>query len=102
VGELKNPIVLPPPRSLGTPDFEQGDWLGEEGGERGLGDEEGSGSEGDSDSGYDEGDHDELAQELQKEAQAFLSDLGLFRRKVGSDVDRFGVREAVEQMVGTS
>jgi hypothetical protein len=101
VGELKNPIVLPPPRSVGTPDFESANWLAgedEKGGEGGLG-HESEDSDGDSDSGYDEGDHDELAQELQKEAQAFLSDLGLFRRKVGSDVDRFGVREAAEQMM---
>ena len=95
VGELKNPIVLPPPRSVGTPDFESANWLEEED-QKG---EESEDSAGDSDSGYDEGDHDELAQELQREAQAFLSDLGLFRRKVGSDVDRFGVREAVEEVM---
>jgi len=97
VGELKNPIVLPPPRSVGTPDFEQGEWMGE-GCDRENrpvpSDEEMS--DDDSDSGYDEGDHEELAQELQNEAQDFLKDLGMFRKKVGSDVERFGAREARE------
>ncbi|CBX96516.1 similar to kinesin family protein [Plenodomus lingam JN3] len=100
VGELKNPIVLPPPRSLGTPDFEQGDWLGDGDGKEDMPvpiDDEIS--DDDSDSGYDEGDHDELAQELQNEAQDFLKDLGMFRKKVGSDVERFGVREALAQMM---
>ncbi|KZM26594.1 uncharacterized protein EKO05_0005448 [Ascochyta rabiei] len=97
VGELKNPIVLPPPRSVGTPDFEREDWM--------AGDAKGAasdaeGSDDDSDSGYDEGDHDELAQELHDEAQAFLSDLGLFRKKVGTDVDRFGVRDALAHAIG--
>lgn len=96
VGELKNPIVLPPPRSVGTPDFEREDWM--EGDAKELSDAEGS--DDDSDSGYDEGDHDELAQELHDEAQAFLSDLGLFRRKVGTDVDRFGVRDALAHAIG--
>jgi hypothetical protein len=86
VGELKNPIVLPPARDLGTPDFERDDWM--EGDAKAQSDAEGS--EYGSDSGFDEGDqHDELARELHDEAQAFLNDLGMFRRKVGTDVDRF-------------
>jgi hypothetical protein len=102
LGELKNPIVLPPPRSLGSPDFEQEQWFGEgDGKENSLPtptDDEVS--EDDSDSGYDEGDHDELAQELQNEAQDFLKDLGLFRKKVGSDRERFGLREALADIIG--
>jgi hypothetical protein len=97
LGELKNPIVLPPPRSLGSPNFEKEDWFGEgEGTETPVPatiDDEGS--DDDSDSGYDDGDHDELAQELQNEAQDFLKDLGLFRKKVGTDVERFGLKEAM-------
>ncbi|KAI4683912.1 uncharacterized protein J4E84_006752 [Alternaria hordeiaustralica] len=101
LGELKNPIVLPPPRELGTPDFENESWLGEGEGKEGSvpapGDEA---SDDDSDSGYDEGDHDELAQELHNEAEAFLQDLGMFRKKVGSDVDRFGIRETLAELIG--
>lgn len=102
LGELKNPIVLPPPRSVGTPDFEQDEWFeegdGKENSIRAPADVEAS--DDDSDSGYDEGDHDELAQELQNEAETFLKDLGMFRKKVGSDVERFGVREALAQIIG--
>jgi hypothetical protein len=101
LGELKNPIVLPPPRSLGSPNFEKEDWFGEgEGTETPVPAPDDEGSDDDSDSGYDEGDHDELAQELQNEAQDFLKDLGLFRKKVGSDVERFGMKEALEAMMG--
>jgi len=102
VGELKNPIVLPPPRSIGSPDFEQGEWLDEgDGKDTSLPiptDDEIS--DDDSDSGYDEGDHDELAQELHSEAQDFLKDIGMFRKKVGTDVERFGMREALAQIIG--
>ncbi|KAF9700049.1 hypothetical protein EKO04_001943 [Ascochyta lentis] len=97
VGELKNPIVLPPPRSVGTPDFEREDWME---GDAKEPPSDAEGSDDDSDSGYDEGDHDELAQELHNEAQAFLSDLGLFRKKVGTDVDRFGVRDGLAHAIG--
>jgi hypothetical protein len=104
LGELKNPIVLPPPRELGTPDFEQEDWLGEgDGNENSIpapSDDEAS--DDDSDSGYDEGDHDELAQEIQNDAENFLKDLGMFRKKVGSDVERFGMREALAEMIGNN
>jgi len=100
LGELKNPIVLPPPR----PNFEQDEWCGEgEGKENSIPvptDDEAS--DDDSDSGYDEGDHNELAQELQNEAQDFLKDLGLFRKKVGSDQERFGLREALAEIMGNS
>jgi hypothetical protein len=102
VGELKNPIVLPPPRDLGTPDFEQEEWLGDgEGNERSMpAPAEEDISDDDSDSGYDEGDHDEFAQEIQNEAESFLRDLGMFRKKVGSDVERFGIREALAEIMG--
>lgn len=103
LGELKNPIVLPPPRSLATPDFEQEDWLGGDGKENSIpAPTDDEASDDDSDSGYDEGDHDELAQELQNEAQDFLKDLGLFRKKVGSDQERFGLREALAELMGNS
>jgi len=104
LGELKNPIVLPPPRSLGSPDFEQEEWFGERDGKENSvpAPTDDEASDDDSDSGYDEGDHDELAQELQNEAQDFLKDLGLFRKKVGSDVERFGLREALAEMTGSS
>jgi chromosome segregation ATPase len=103
VGELKNPIVLPPPRSFGSPDFEQEEWLGERDGRENSSvpapsDDEGS--DDDSDSGYDDGEHDELAQELQNEAQDFLKDLGMFRKKVGTDVERFGLKEAAAELMG--
>jgi hypothetical protein len=104
LGELKNPIVLPPPRELGTPDFEQEDWLGEGDGKENPvpapSDDEAS--DDDSDSGYDEGDHDELAQEIQNEAENFLRDLGMFRKKVGSDVERFGIRDALVEIMGSN
>ncbi|KAF2126479.1 kinesin-domain-containing protein [Dothidotthia symphoricarpi CBS 119687] len=97
LGELKNPIVLPPPRELGSPNFEQGEWL--EDGETSVpAPSDGEGSDDDSDSGYDEGDHNELAHELQGEAEEFLKTLGLFRKKVGSDVERFGVREMIADL----
>jgi TolA-binding protein len=109
LGELKNPIVLPPPQP-GSPGIEQDEFitvdkrgveLGEDGKENSIpihSDDEMS--DDDSDSGYDEGDHDELAQELQIEAQDFLKDLGMFRRKVGGDVERFGVRQALHEIFG--
>ncbi|KAF1947576.1 kinesin family protein-like protein [Clathrospora elynae] len=102
LGELKNPIVLPPPREMSSPDFEQGEWLGEGDGKENipLAPTDDEASDDDSDSGYDEGDHDELAQELQNEAETFLQDLGMFRKKVGSDVERFGIREALAQIIG--
>ena len=69
-----------------------------DGEEKAVSDDEAS--DGDSDSGYDEGDHDELAQELHNEAQAFLQDLAMFRKKVGSDNDRFGLRETLAELIG--
>ncbi|EOA87431.1 uncharacterized protein SETTUDRAFT_87699 [Exserohilum turcica Et28A] len=100
LGELKNPIVLPPPRELGSPNFESEDWMGEDYEDESMpvaGD--GEVSDNDSDSGYDEGDHDELAQELQHEAENFLKDLGMFRKKVGSDVERFGLHEKLDDIM---
>lgn len=108
LGELKNPIILPPPQPM-SPEFEQdgfiditkrGVELGEDGKENQIPiHSDAEPSDDDSDSGYDEGDHDELALELQDEAQNFLKDLGMFRKKVGSDVERFGMREALKDML---
>jgi len=106
LGELKNPIILPPPQPA-SPEIEEDGFIRIN--KRGV-DEDGNenpipihsdneSSDGDSDSGYDEGDHDELAQELQKEAQDFLNDLGLFKKKVGSDVERFGIRQLPRSFV---
>ena len=105
LGELKNPIVLPPPQA--SSELGEGEW--EEGMERGF---DGEGKENhisvhpddqdyssdDSDSGYDEGDQDGLAQELQDEANAFLRDLSMFKKKVGSDVERFGLRQPLHDI----
>jgi hypothetical protein len=109
LGELKNPIVLPPPQPV-SPDMEHDSFLnvhkrgletGADGNEISIpihSDEELS--DDDSDSGYDEGDHDELAQELQAEARDFLKDLGMFKNKVGSDRERFGMRQALSELLG--
>ena len=102
LGELKNPIILPPPQP-GSPEIEHDGYIriDKQGGQEDAipihSDDEAS--DGDSDSGYDEGDHDELAQELQQEAQDFLNDLGLFRRKVGGDVERFGISRALAEVL---
>ncbi|PVI04279.1 kinesin family protein-like protein [Periconia macrospinosa] len=107
LGELKNPIILPPPQ-LDSPEVEEDGFirvnkrgvdLGEDGKENIPIHPDEDVSDDDSDSGYDEGDQDELAQELQNEAQAFLQDLGLFRKKVGSDVERFGLQEALSDLL---
>jgi hypothetical protein len=103
LGELKNPIILPPPQNIKTPELEQGEfgYLAENGILDGKENsipiaEDGDRSDDESiddnsDSGYDDG-GDDFAVELQNEAQEFLKDLGLFRKKVGSDVERFGSR----------
>ncbi|KAF2742198.1 kinesin [Sporormia fimetaria CBS 119925] len=102
LGELKNPIVLPPPQDLTTPDLEAEEfgYLAERGALDGKentfpiaeDDSADESADEDSDSGYDDG-GDDLAIELQNEAKEFLKDLGLFRKKVGSDVERFGDRK---------
>ncbi|KAF2259371.1 kinesin family protein-like protein [Lojkania enalia] len=107
VGELKNPIILPPKQDIASPDLEQGEWV--EDVERGLSMSNDSKenipvheddlSSDDEDSGYDDG-QDDLAAELQAEAENFLNDLGLFRKKVGSDVERFGVRNILGEVSG--
>ena len=104
LGELKNPIVLPPGPEI-SHDVETDEFgfaklrperdLDEEGKEDAAND-----SSDDEDSGYDEGDHNDLATELQNEAHAFLSDLSMFKKKVGSDVERFGLRPALHDMDG--
>lgn len=108
LGELKNPIILPPPQPS-SPKLERdgfikihkrGVEMGEDGKENSIPiHSDAETSDDDSDSGYDEGDHDELAEELQKEAQEFLKDLGLFRKKVSSDVERFGMRQALSELI---
>jgi hypothetical protein len=110
LGELKNPIILPPPQDIRTPELEQGEFAyGDDRGMNGDGNDENSipiaedqssdeEADEDSDSGYDEG-HDDLAQEIQNEAAEFLKDLGMFRKKVGSDVERFGVREVLAELI---
>ncbi|KAH7138888.1 P-loop containing nucleoside triphosphate hydrolase protein [Dendryphion nanum] len=106
LGELKNPIVLPPPQhSLSSPELESSEWLDRtlgEGKENNIPIKEDEISddeygEADSDSGYDDG-HDDFAVELQNEAQEFLKDLAMFRNKVGSDVERF-VRDKSRQVL---
>jgi hypothetical protein len=103
LGELKNPIILPPHQDIKTPELEQGEfgYLADKGVLDGKENslpiaEDGDRSDDESvddhsDSGYDDG-GDDFAVELQNEAQEFLKDLGLFRKKVGSDVERFGTR----------
>ncbi|KAF2197448.1 kinesin-domain-containing protein [Delitschia confertaspora ATCC 74209] len=108
LGELKNPIVLPPKvedvEDVEVEEEGYRDGVGE--GERGVdeGEQENSlvqvdetSDTDDGDSGYDEG--DDLAAELQAEAKEFLKDLGLFRKKVGSDRERFGKRNPLGEMV---
>ncbi|KAK3082004.1 hypothetical protein LTS18_008719 [Coniosporium uncinatum] len=72
LGELKNPIILPKA-------------------------DEKDGEEEEGDSGYkEEGLHEELAAELQNHADEILKELGLFRRRVGDDRERFGTQRDVE------
>lgn len=98
LGELKNPIIIPPPRDMEGSEFgdeKDGVQEGREGDKKenmipddgDLTDEE--------DSGYDD---DDLAKELHAQANEFLKDLGLFRRKVGDDCSRFGPREALSEV----
>lgn len=101
LGELKNPIILPPPQNITTPELEHSEfgYLAQnegvlDGREDAIPiaeDEMDSDNDDDSDSGYDEG-HEDFAAELHNEAEEFLKDLGLFRKKVGNDVERFGIR----------
>lgn len=116
VGELKNPIVLPPKSDFKTPDLEHDEFgylvekdLLDGGNEDSFPIAEDASEDDDdeesvdSDSGYDDG-GDDFAVELQNEAQEFLKDLGMFRRKVGSDVERFGTgiagRPLVREVLG--
>ncbi|KAF2087813.1 kinesin-domain-containing protein [Saccharata proteae CBS 121410] len=85
VGELKNPIVLPPAMSDEGFDSEGGSV-------KDVDEDDGSGGDG-------EDDHEALAADLHAHADDFLKDLGLFRRKVNDDYERFGPRVA-ELMAG--
>jgi len=95
VGELKNPIVLPKPQD---PEPEESGELGEYPDREnrvslGASDD---GSDVDEDSGYD--DRDDLAADLQAEAQDFLKDLSMLRKKIGDDRSRFGTRKALKEL----
>ena len=107
VGELKNPIVLPPPQITAS-EWDDGG-LAEK--SRDLldaassahpnplgGDSPNSSDE--EDSGYDEG--DDLAMELQAEANEFLKDLGVFRKRVGDDCSRFPESQTLQELLVTS
>jgi hypothetical protein len=114
LGELKNPIILPPPQQppvspeLGQEEFgylAKGGMLDDKENSFPIAEDRELSDDGsvdnDSDSGYDEG-HDDFSAELQNEAQEFLKDLGLFRKKVGSDVERFGLREALGELLNAN
>jgi hypothetical protein len=102
LGELKNPIVLPPPQPASpTLELGEGDWEdGKENRSIPIAEDEDvqSSADEDSDSGYDEG-HEDFAAALHNEAEEFLKDLGMFRRKVGTDVDRFGNLGSLSELV---
>ncbi|KAL1639220.1 hypothetical protein SLS58_008188 [Diplodia intermedia] len=95
LGELKNPIVLPPIQGL--------DLYG------GLEEEEDNAApehedkENEPNAGRklveEEDPHELLAAELQSHADDFLKDLGLFRRKVNDDFTRFGPRTPLADVV---
>jgi len=104
LGELKNPIVLPPSQAISHDvetdefGFAKLDRELDEDGKENAGQSDADDSSDDEDSGYDEGDHNDLATELQNEAHAFLSDLNMFKKKVGSDVERFALKQALHEM----
>ncbi|KAF2806445.1 kinesin family protein-like protein [Mytilinidion resinicola] len=99
LGELKNPIILPPPQpvEMEFENLQPGDFEHEDG-EKDRGIEvldQGSESEGDSDydsdSGYDE-ESNTMAEELQAEMEEILKGVALFRRKVQDDHLHFNRR----------
>jgi hypothetical protein len=104
LGELKNPIVLPPSQAISHDvetdefGFAKLDRELDEDDKENAGQSDADDSSDDEDSGYDEGDHNDLATELQNEAHAFLSDLNMFKKKVGSDVERFALKQALHEM----
>jgi hypothetical protein len=94
LGELKNPIILPPPQpmemefeNLLPEDFDQGGEKGIDVLEDQSADEADSDSDYDSDSGYDES---IMAEELQAEMEEILKGVALFRQKVADDHQRHG------------
>lgn len=97
LGELKNPIIIPPPRDMEGSEF--GDEKDTVEKDREGDEKENVALDGDltdeEDSGYDD---DDLAKELHAQANEFLKDLGLFRRKVGDDYSRFSPREALSEV----
>jgi hypothetical protein len=83
LGELKNPIVIPPPKTREVEEVEEED---DDDADADEVDEDGMGS----DRGSLGGDTDvEDPDELHAQAHEFLNDLAMFRKKVSSDMDRF-------------
>jgi len=83
LGELKNPIVIPPlaPASPPAEEVEFPDDANDENfAELSEGEEE------------EEDENEVWARDLQAEAEEFLKDLGMFKKKLGSDRERFGAR----------
>lgn len=111
VGELKNPIVLPPAKIGGRvvragEDEEDFDPFGrEDDGYEGDWDS-GVGEEGHTSSSEDGGEGEFGYEDWQAEVDALLSDIGLFKRKVRDDRERFpvvgvdGVDEVLERTRG--
>ena len=86
LGELKNPIVIPPPRD------EEG--LVDDDSEESLLSEPEPAEVDEPDDAVQPADEmDLLGGDIHTEAEEFLKDLGLFRRKVGDDYSRFGVTQ---------
>lgn len=101
LGELKNPIVLPPIQGLdlygGLEEDEEDEEDGEDV-EAGHDDKENEPNAGKK-LVEEEDPQDLLAAELQSHADDFLKDLGLFRRKVNDDFSRFGPRSPLTDVV---
>lgn len=98
LGELKNPIVIPPVRNVdaevlssergvSVDDNEKENWAHD--------DDDGDTyvSDGEDDVGADK-----FAKELQAEADSLFRELGLFKRKVGDDLTRHGARGAMAEI----
>lgn len=102
LGELKNPIILPPPQQ----DYQDSDVDVKDGVQRGIDveekenagvcEDEYSDEDDLSDSGYEE---DDVAKELQAHAEEFLRDLSMFKKKVGDDFERFAKREVLGEVI---
>lgn len=90
LGELKNPIVVPPLPA--SPPADEPSFQGRDGGGAAGLEEEEEGEDG-RDDGDDGDDGEEAwAAEIHADAEQFLQDLGVFKRKLGADRQRFGPR----------